>query len=448
MMRLYTKLLRYLYTLIYFIAIPAILTRLLWKSRRNPHYRKRWNERFGYFKRLPKDQSSIWVHAVSVGETIAAIPLIRELKKQYPDHAIIVTTTTPTGSVQVKKELKDEVYHVYTPYDIPIFVNRFLRRCNAKLCIIMETELWPNMLRCCRARNIPLVLANARLSKRSKRNYQLISNITKSMLDNYNLVAAQGLLDGERFIELGLDPKRLMISGNIKFDMDLPNSLVEQGRALRQAWGSSHRPTFIAASTHEGEEAILIDAYQRFRKEVPNALLIIVPRHPERFDKVADLIAENNLQFVRKSTNDTPQTNTNIILGDTMGELRMIYAACDIAFVGGSLVPIGGHNLIEPAALGLPILTGPYLDNFTEISKLLKDAGAAQITPDAKAISDALVALFSAKELREKMGARAKDVINSNKGAVQKHIEWIQNIFPSANAENKTVPIKKYYPVM
>lgn len=424
-MKLYIQFLRVLYTLGFYLAFPAILLRLLWRSRKNSHYRHRWNERFGYIKRLPADQKSIWVHAVSMGEAIAAIPLIQELKKRYPNFNIVVTNTTPTGSAQIKKAFNNEILHFYTPFDVSSAVNRFIRRINPQLCIIMETEMWPNLLRCLRRKKIPVMLANARISERSKNNYKIISNITRNMLSTYAVVSAQGLLDGERFIELGLDPQKLMLSGNIKFDLSLPADIEIQGKLLRQQWGTSLRPTFIAASTHEGEETIILDAFAQILKKISNALLILVPRHPARFEKVAKLCTNSGYRIVYRSKNEIPSTETNIILGDTIGELCLIYATADLAFVGGSLVPTGGHNLIEPASLALPVLTGPYLHNFTEISNKLKSAGAAQIVQDSKSLSLAVIALFSAKELREKMGHCAREVVIENRGALEKHLDWI-----------------------
>jgi 3-deoxy-D-manno-octulosonic-acid transferase len=429
-MLLFAKLIRRLYTLLHYLVLPAIMVRLLWRSRDTVAYRQRWSERFGYIERVTKTDASIWVHAVSLGEATAAIPLIKELIVRYPQYTIVVTTTTLTGSAQVIRHLKDDVMHVYAPYDVPWMVNRFIRRSRTQLCIIMETEIWPNILHCCRHNNVPIFLANARLSERSKLRYQLIGNLTKTMLQSYSMVAAQGLLDGERLLSLGLDPKRLMISGNIKFDIPLPDNIVQQGADLRREWNADRRPVFIAASTHEGEDEIILDAFEEIKKQLPETLLILVPRHPDRFSKVEQLCKDRGRHLVLRSLNQLPGPATDLILGDTMGELLLLYAASDIAFVGGSLVPVGGHNLIEPAALGLPVITGPYLRNFTEISRLLQNAGTAQVAGNAKLIAATVNALFSAKALREKMGARAKEVINSNRGALEKHLEWIEKNFP------------------
>lgn len=429
-MDLFEKLGRRFYTLLYYLLLPAIMVRLLWRSRSTIAYRQRWGERFGYIKRITETGASIWVHAVSLGESNAAIPLIKELIVRYPQYTILVTTTTPTGSAQIIRHLQDDVVHVYAPYDLPWMLNRFLRRSRTKLCIIMETEIWPNILHCCRDHNVPIFLANARLSERSKLRYQLISRFTKAMLSAYTMVSAQGLLDGERLLSLGLDPKHLMISGNIKFDISMPPDINERGLELRKEFNALDRPIFIAASTHEGEETIILDAFQYIKEQLPDTLLILVPRHPDRFSKVEKLCKDRGLQLVLRSLNQIPTAKTDMILGDTMGELLLLYATSDIAFVGGSLVPVGGHNLIEPAAIGLPVLTGPQLHNFVEISRLLQEAGTAQVIHDAKSIAAAVNALFSAKELRKKMGTRSREVIAANSGALEKHLEWIENNFP------------------
>ncbi len=429
-MNLFAKLSRRVYTLLHYLCLPAIMVRLLWRSRYTIAYRQRWGERFGYIKRVTKTDVSIWVHAVSLGEANAAIPLIKKLMVLYPQHTIVVTTTTPTGSAKILQHLKGDVIHVYTPYDVPWMVNRFLRRSRTKLCIIMETEIWPNILHCCRYHNIPIFLANARLSERSKLRYQFIATLTKAMLRSYSMVSAQGLLDGERLLSLGLDPKRLMISGNIKFDIEMPADIHSCGLALRKEWHTLERPTFIAASTHETEEKTILDAFYRIREQLPDILLILVPRHPDRFLKVEKLCKNYGLSLVLRSLGQLPNSHTDMVLGDTMGELLLLYAASDIAFVGGSLVPIGGHNLIEPAAIGLPVLTGPQLHNFTEISRLLQNAGTAHIVHDAKSIASTVNTLFSAKELRQKMSVRSREVIAANRGALKKHLEWIENNFP------------------
>lgn len=415
---------RYLYTLLLYLAVPFIMLRLLWRSRSIKGYRHRWHERFGHIPTLPGNKN-IWIHAVSVGEAITAIPLIKALQQQHPQYTILVTTTTPTGSEQVLKHLKNQVVHVYAPYDLPSIINRFLDRCNPTLCIIMETELWPNLLHAIHQRNIPILLANARLSEPSFRNYQRITKLTRQMLANLTWVAAQSDVDGERFTKLGLDHQKLTITGNIKFDLELPDTLLDDGKTLRAHWGD--RPTLIAASTHEGEEAIILQAFKTIQQKYPNALLILVPRHPDRFEKVAKLCQSTGFSIVRRSLNQLPDKNTDILLGDTLGELRLFYTASDIAFVGGSLVPVGGHNLIEPAAVRLPIVTGNYLHNFTAISQLLKNADAALFVDDAASLSNAVIQLLDDRVHSQVMGERAYQVSAANSGALAKHLQWIDN---------------------
>lgn len=416
---------RTLYSIFYYLLTPFILLRLLWKSRHNPAYRQRWRERFGYVPFLV-GKDSLWIHAVSVGETLAALPLIKDIIKTYSkDFRIIVTTTTPTGSAIVQKQLEKSVLHLYAPLDAPSTVSRFLKRCRIKLGIIMETEMWPNLLMCCRSNHIPVILANARLSEKSYLGYKRIGSLTRNMLSAYYTVAAQGVLDGERFIKLGLDPKKLIVTGSIKLDIDLPATLIEEGKKIRAQIGAE-RPVFIAASTHETEESIVLDAVETIRKVIPNLFLILAPRHCDRFQKVAELCIDKKYHVAIRSQLTEITENTDILLIDTIGELQMIFAAADVAFIGGSFVRTGGHNPIEAAALGLPILTGPYIYNFTDISEMLQKAGAERVVNNADELAKAVIALFTAKDMREKIGSYAKQAIDENRGALQKHIDIIQ----------------------
>ncbi|MDP1573424.1 MAG: lipid IV(A) 3-deoxy-D-manno-octulosonic acid transferase [Coxiellaceae bacterium] len=415
---------RAIYTLSYYLLIPFILLRFLWKSRHTVGYRKRWNERFGYVPFLV-GKESLWIHAVSVGETLAAMPLIKSIIKNYSkDFRIIVTTTTPTGSALVTKHLDQSVLHLYAPLDAPTTVSRFLKRCRIKLCVIMETEMWPTLLMTCQSHNIPVVLTNARLSEKSYSGYKFIGSLTKKMMGAYHAVAAQGVLDGERFLQLGLDPKKLSVTGNIKFDLRISDELIAEGKKIRAQIGEQRR-VLVAASTHETEEAIVLDAFKKIREQIPNLFLILVPRHRDRFQKVSELCLQKNYSLVLRSTQTPITEKTDILLLDSIGELQMIYAAGDIAFIGGSFVSTGGHNPVEAAALGLPVLTGPHLFNFTDISKLLQNVGAEQIVTDATTLAEAVIALCSAKELREKIGLRAKKTIDENRGALQKQLEVI-----------------------
>ncbi|HVY53976.1 MAG TPA: lipid IV(A) 3-deoxy-D-manno-octulosonic acid transferase, partial [Gammaproteobacteria bacterium] len=371
-MRLIT-LMRYVYSAFFYLLTPLLILRLLWKSRRNAGYRQRIAERFGCFS-LQLDHS-IWVHAVSVGESLIAVALIKKLKLLYPDMPIVVTTMTPTGAARIKAALGDTVIHLYVPYDIPCAINSFLIKVKPKIAVIIETELWPNLFNACEARNIPIVIANGRLSIQSFQNYMMVRFITKSMLDKVTLLLAQGQADADRFALLGMDTKKMNVTGNIKFDLEVPKDIEKNGQSLRSEI-APHRLVWIAASTHEGEETVVLAAHHIIRAGFPNALLILVPRHPERFSAVADLIKDQNFSMVRRSEKTACTDDTAVYLADTMGEMFLLYAAADVAFVGGSLVPVGGHNLLEPAVLAKPVITGFQLFNFTDISELLVEADA------------------------------------------------------------------------
>jgi 3-deoxy-D-manno-octulosonic-acid transferase len=400
---------RYIYNILLYLLIPFILLRLLWRSLKSPGYRKRWNERFAFFRIKKKYQHGIVIHAASVGETIAAVPLIHQLQKIYPDLPIIVTTMTVTGSNQVKKSLHDSVFHVYVPYDLPDVVQRFFKKTKPKMLIIMETELWPNLLYYAHKKKIPILLANARLSKKSAKGYTKIKKFTARMLQNITQIAAQS---------------QATTIGNIKFDIDLSPSIKEAGESLRQQLGAN-RPVWIAASTHEGEEESILKAHQQIKNKIPDTLLILVPRHPERFTPVATLCKKFGFNIVSRSSNDACDATIDVFLGDTMGELMKFYAASDVAFVGGSLVPIGGHNFLEPAILTLPIISGPHVFNFTEIAHLLTEKHALVLVKTAPDLAAQAINFFANTQLRQEFGKNAASVVHANRGAVGKHIKLI-----------------------
>ncbi len=428
-MTFYTNVLRYLYTFGYYLAIPVLLVRLIWRSMRyHSGYSQRWHERFGFINSLPS-LPTVWVHAVSLGETLAAVPLIKNLLQRFPSYQVVVTSTTPTGAAQVAKHFTERVIGVYTPYDLPDSVSRFLQRTRPSLGIIMETELWPNLLAACSRRKIPLLLANARLSPRSAHGYYKIRPLAHAMLNSFALVAAQSLGDAERFLALGLNRSKLQVMGNIKFDIALPPDLKERGKVLRQQWGSE-RPVWVAASTHEGEETILLEAFHQIREALPDALLVLVPRHPERFAKVKQICQQAGFNTVSRAKAEPVTAESAILLGDTMGELLLFYAAVDVAFVGGSLVNVGGHNLIEPAILELPVLTGPVLHNFVDISQLLIKAGAAKVVCDAQEIAAMVVELLTQVDQRQQMGKKGREAVLANVGALEKHLRWIEDNIP------------------
>ena len=425
---------RRLYTLILYLTMPLVLSRLLWRARRAPAYARRWRERFGLVPSVPvtnaKPRPAIWLHSVSVGETLAAVPLIKTLQRKYPEYLLIVTTTTPTGSEQVQKLFADSVYHVYAPYDLPGALRRFLTRLKPSALIIMETELWPNLIHGCRRRGIAVALVNARLSEKSARGYRRIGGLTKPMLAELDLVAAQGQADGERFIELGLARDKLLISGNIKFDLELDQAVREKAAELKRQWRAvGERPVVLAASTHQGEDALVLSAFAEVLSVLPRVLLVLVPRHPERFDSVATLCRERGFNTIRRSENAEVQAETQVLVGDTMGELLAFCGAVDIAFIGGSLVPVGGHNLIEPAAWGVPVLTGPHLFNFAEVAAKLGEAGGLEVCAEAGELAKSLLSLLNDRDRYHSMARAARTVAETNRGALAKLTERLSLLF-------------------
>jgi 3-deoxy-D-manno-octulosonic-acid transferase len=420
-------LLRWLYTGLFVLATPFILLRLYCKSLKNPAYRARWAERFGIFK-FPLPPGGLWIHAVSVGESVTAIPLVLEFQKRFPALPITVTTSTPTGSARVQSVLKNQVFHMYFPYDLPWCFGKALKVIRPKLMILMETELWPNCLWQCKQRHIPVMIANGRLSPRSIREYGYVQFVAKQMLACVNFVAAQSLRDGANFIALGLAPERLVVTGNIKFDLTLKEGTKTEAQLLRETWGKE-RLVFVAASTHGGEEEQILTAFSEIRRQFKDALLIAVPRHPERFSGVAELIKRQGYSMVLRSSGLNATSKTQAFLGDTMGELDLFYAASDVAFVGGSLVAIGGHNTLEPAAQGVPVVVGSHVHNFVEVTQLLLDAGALVQVSNSHALAEAVLHWFKMPAARKRAGSAGKAVVERNRGAVTKIVDLAQNNF-------------------
>ncbi len=408
------NIMRDLYTIGLYLLAPFVLVRLWWRGRKNPRYRKRVAERFGFISPLSK-RSRIWLHAVSVGETMAAAPLIEELLREYPDYSLLVTTTTPTGSAQLQRLFGEKVEHHYFPYDLPGVVRRFLARTRPRLLVVMETELWPNLYHRCAQEKIPVLLANARLSPRSLAGYKKISALVRPLFSHISIIAPQSDLDAERFIQLGAEKEQVQPCGNLKFDLQIPVEVQESGEALKRQFGN--RPVWIAASTHEGEDTQILSAHHKILSSVPDALLVLVPRHPERFDEVAVLCSEKRFSVARRSREEFPLPETQVYLGDTMGEMLQLYAASDIAFVAGSLVPTGGHNPLEPAALGLPVLTGPHTFNFTAIIKIMQAENAITIVRDVEELADSVIHLLRQPEERAVQGEAGLRLIGNNRGA-------------------------------
>lgn len=415
---------RYFYSFLFYLTLPYLFLRLWWRSRRLPAYRKRLTERLGFYPFALK--KCIWVHSVSVGETLAAVPLIKQLKIAYPDLPILMTTMTPTGALQVKTTFNDSVHHAYIPYDFPGAVKRFLGNFHPVVCIIMETELWPNLLHACHKNSIPVCLTNARLSAKSARGYRSIASLTREIMRNITVVAAHGQVDADRFIALGMPKERTLVTGNLKFDLELPLGISQNSEVLRNQLGKD-RFVWIAGSTHEGEEPIILNAHQQLRKRYPQALLILVPRHPDRFETVAKLCA-NTFVTQRRSQQINCADTTAVYLADTMGELMLLYAIADVAFVGGSLIPRGGHNMLEPGALGKAIITGPHLFNFAEISHFFIAANALTTVTDAKTLAVELIRLVEDPIERVQRGVRAQQVVDNNRGAVAKQFAVIKTL--------------------
>lgn len=416
---------RNLYTLFLYLLVPFVLLRLYLRSRKAPAYRQRWLERFAW-KMARTNKPSIWLHAVSVGEVLGSAPLIQKLLDAYPQYQLVVTTMTPTGSDRVKELFGGEVLHCYAPYDLPGPVKRFLRATQPELLILFETEIWPNTIHHCYRQDVPVLLANGRMSARSSKGYQKLAGLTKSVMSELSLIAAQSEADGLRFVDLGCPEKNVSVTGSVKFDLSIPEALKGHAITLRSQWAG--RPSFIAASTHQGEDEQVLDAFAKIKHVYPDALLILVPRHPERFDEVAKLIEEKAYNYIRRSTAQPVGSHCDVLLADSMGELLLLYGCIDVAFVAGSLVPRGGHNLLEPAAWGVPVLSGPHLFNFQAISELLKSAGAMAVVQDSDALALKVINLFADRKQALHMGKFAEEVVKQNRGALDRQFALIQSL--------------------
>lgn len=415
---------RIFYSLLLYCLMPLVLLYLAVRGRKEPAYRQRWQERIG-FGSLALQAQPLWLHAASVGEVQAAVPLVRALRQRYPAIPVLITTTTPTGSLRVQELFGRDIQHCYLPFDLPGSVCRFLRRVRPRLAVVMETELWPNLFHGLRSRQVPLVIANARLSPGSLGSYQRMRRLSRETLACVDVVAAQSAADAERYALLGATEQQLVVTGNIKFDLRLAATLEETGAALRAEVGGKARPVWIAASTHQGEDEQVLAAHRQLLARWPDLLLILVPRHPERFERVAELCAAQDFSYARRSQGEVAGA-VQLYLGDTMGELMQMYAASDVAFVGGSLVPVGGHNLLEPAALGLAPLSGPEMFNFAEISALLTAADALSIVKSSAELAERVEALLADAAMRQAAGERARQVVEANRGALERTLELIE----------------------
>ncbi|HTT08800.1 MAG TPA: lipid IV(A) 3-deoxy-D-manno-octulosonic acid transferase [Gammaproteobacteria bacterium] len=406
---------RLLYTLSFYLALPFLLLRLGFLGWRHRGYWRRLPERFGFAPYSPPGAITLWIHAVSVGEFLAALPLINALQSKYPNHRILITTMTPTGADMVRQKLGGVVTHAYMPFDVPGAVARFLVRTRPALCVLMETELWPNLLAACAGRRVPVLLANARLSAISARGYARFASLTHAMLSAVT-AAAQTVEDAVRLQTLGA--AQITVTGNLKYDQPLDPDAIKLGREWRER-NAAARPVWIAASTHAGEEEIVLAAHGQIRRRYPDCLLILVPRHSNRAAAVTT-IAERRGFRVQRHSRSEESGDSAVHVVDVLGRLILFYAAADVAFVGGSLVPTGGHNLLEPAALGLPVLCGPYAFNFVEARHLLKEAGGLESVTDATMLAQAVMRLLSDPLARRVRGRAAAAVVEANRGATNR----------------------------
>lgn len=413
---------RALYTLLWYLALPLIPLRLWWRGRREPGYRTAIGERFGRYgdRRLARHGDLIWVHAVSLGETRAAAPLIERISREHPDAEILLTSMTASGREAGRALYGERVLQAWLPYDVPFAVEAFLDGFRPRAGLLVETELWPNLVHACSRRGVPVHLVNARMSERSAAGYAKTSALTRPMLQALAGVAAQTRVDAERLERLGA--RDVVVTGNLKFDLDVPDAMLARGAALRDAIGRQ-RPVWLAASTREGEETLLLDALAR--APASDALLLLVPRHPQRFDEVEALLRSRGIAFARRTSAVPATAATRVLLGDTMGEMLAYCAAADVAFVGGSLLPLGGQNLIEPIAVGVPTLVGPHTFNFAEATERAIEAGAARRVHDADELLATVDALLGDPPARAGMRNAATAFLAEHRGATQRLWAWL-----------------------
>ncbi|HWP01495.1 MAG TPA: lipid IV(A) 3-deoxy-D-manno-octulosonic acid transferase [Methylococcus sp.] len=428
---------RGLYTVLFYASVPWMLLRLFWRGRRNAAYRERWGERFALYRR-PRRTVDIWIHAVSVGEAEAAFALVREIRR-HGAWSILVTTTTPTGSARVREVLGDTVEHVYLPYDLPDGAARFLDHFSPHLAVILETEIWPNLFLACAKRGIPLFLANARLSERSARRYRRIRGTLVRVLAGVR-VAAQTEDDAHRFVSIGARSEAISVTGNLKFDAELTAPVRDTGVELRRRW-FGEGPVWLAASTHPGEEIAALDAWERLRHEHPGLRLVLAPRHPERFEEVARLCESRGYHLARRTQGERGWQSFDVFLLDTLGELKAFYVASDIAFVGGSLAAVGGHNVLEAAAAGTALVFGPNTWNFRQICDDLVGESAALRVGDSGELAEAVARLARDPVLRETLVRCAFAFVERNRGAVERHWRLLAPVLEVQRSRERGIPV-------
>ena len=409
--------------MLFALCIPFVWLKLLWRGYKSAEYRPRKLERFGWFD-APDLQHSIWFHTVSVGELLAAEPVIRAVQQRFPGRSIVITSMTPTSSELIRKLFGHSVFHVYAPYDVPVFVDAFLKKVKPEFLVIMETELWPNMIHKTHKLGCPVVLANARLSERSAKGYQRLAPAITWMLDGLSLILCQYPNDAMRFRSLGIAADKIHVTGSVKYDIDVSEDSVSEGASIRAALLPGQQ-VWIAASTHEGEDSIVLDVHAQLRKLFPGLVLVLVPRHPERFDRAFELSEQQGFHTYRRTIHPCIAADAEVFVVDTMGEMMAFYAASDIAFIGGSFVEIGGHNPIEPAALSKPIVMGPHIFNFEAICDQLIAAKGLEVVHDAEQLRRSLAVLLGDAALVESRGLSAAGVVAGGRGAVNRVVDHL-----------------------
>jgi 3-deoxy-D-manno-octulosonic-acid transferase len=416
--------LRLVYVALTYLVSPFVMAHDAWQAFQHAEQRGRLAQRLGHVERARRT-GAVWIHAVSVGEVQAAAGLVHALRRRHPDLPIVLSTVTPTGAQRARTLFQDGVQHCYLPYDVPGAVGRFLDRVAPQVAVILETEIWPTLYGELGRRRIPIVLGSARLSARSVGRYRRLASLLRDTLSGGIVIGAQTAADADRFRQIGAVGADVHVTGNIKYDLEIPASQVEAGRALRRRWGEA-RPVWIAGSTHEGEEEAALAAHASIRARLPTALLLLVPRHPQRFEAVRVLLRRRGTAFAQRSAGELPGADDDVFLIDTLGELQAFYAASDVAFVGGSLVPVGGHSLLEPAVLGLPIVSGPHTHNGQDIAELLEQGGALVLVRDREALAQALLTWLEAPSLAHQAGESGRRAVAANRGAVDRLVAMIE----------------------
>lgn len=427
---------RIVYVALVYLLAPWLVAYEAWTGWRRGEPRQRVSQRLGYGVPVVRP-GCLWVHAVSVGEVQAAAALVSELQRRHPDCPVVVTTVTATGAARARAVFGDAVQHAFLPYDLPGAVRRFLDAASPRVAVILETELWPTLYRQLARRRVPVVLASARLSERSVRRYRRVPGLVRETLAHDVHVCAQTDQDASRFVAVGAPPGRVRVTGNVKYDLDIPESVAAAGRALRAAWGEA-RPVWIAGSTHEGEEQAVLEAHERVRARHAGALLVIVPRHPQRFESVAQFLQASGAACARRSTGALPAATDALYLADSVGELQMLYAAADVAYVGGSLVPVGGHSLLEPALLGLPALSGPHVHNAPDVAALLERTGGLRIVRDAAALAGGVITWLDDPASARAAGAAARRAVAASRGAVARVAAVVEPLLREPDAPSAT----------